>query len=231
MALVRVDEVTKDYPLGKTTIHALRGISLEINEGEFVAIAGPSGCGKTTLLNVIGCIDHPTSGTVEMNGRALHDLKDAEESRLRLNNIGFVFQSFNLIPVLTVEENVEFPTILAGTLKRARREYVHYLLEAVGIVEYADHRPDELSGGQRQRVAVARALVNHPNLVIADEPTANLDSETGSRILALMRELNTRDKVTFLFSTHNSEILSYANRTIRLRDGLIERDSPKEQPA
>ncbi len=221
-ALVAVDNVTKDYPLGKTTIRALRGVSLTIKPGEFIAIAGPSGCGKTTLLNLIGCIDKPTSGEVTMDSRPLSNLNDVQESSLRLHHIGFVFQSFNLIPVLTVRENVEFPTILAGTPQRERREYIDYLLEAVGIAEYATHRPDELSGGQRQRVAVARALVNHPSLVIADEPTANLDSETGDRIIELMRHLNHHDNVTFLFSTHNPEILNYADRTIRLRDGLIE---------
>ncbi|MDA3949129.1 MAG: ABC transporter ATP-binding protein [Spirochaeta sp.] len=221
MALITVENITKDYPLGKTTIHALRGVSLTIDPGELVAIAGPSGCGKTTLLNIIGCIDRPTAGRVTMNGGDVSELNDVEESRLRLEHIGFVFQSFNLIPVLTVQENIEFPTILAKTPKGERRDYIAYLLDAVGIAEYAAHRPDELSGGQRQRVAVARALVNRPSLVIADEPTANLDSETGDRILALMRELNERDNVTFLFSTHNPEILNYANRTIRLRDGLV----------
>jgi putative ABC transport system ATP-binding protein len=220
--LVTTDAVTKDYPLGKTIIHALRGVSLTINRGEFVAIAGPSGCGKTTLLNLIGCIDKPSAGEVAMDGQPLSRLNDAQESSLRLHHIGFVFQSFNLIPVLTVRENVEFPAILAGTPTEERREYIDYLLEAVGIAEYATHRPDELSGGQRQRVAVARALVNRPSLVIADEPTANLDSETGDRIIELMRKLNEHDRVTFLFSTHNPEILNYADRTIRLRDGIIE---------
>ncbi|MEX2443404.1 MAG: ABC transporter ATP-binding protein [Alkalispirochaeta sp.] len=225
MALITLQNVTKDYPLGKTTIHALRGIDLSISEGEFAAIAGPSGCGKTTLLNIVGCIDHPTTGSVRLRNRELHALSDTEEAGLRLREIGFIFQSFNLIPVLTVEENVAFPAVLAGTPKPERREMTKHLLEAVGISEYAHHRPDELSGGQRQRVAVARALVNHPSLVIADEPTANLDSETGDRIVDLMRTLNTRDRVTFLFSTHNPEILKYAGRTIRLRDGLIENEA------
>jgi putative ABC transport system ATP-binding protein len=216
--------ISKDYPLGKTTIHALRGIDLFLDEGEFAAIAGPSGCGKTTLLNIVGCIDHPTGGTVHLRDREIQALSDSEEAGLRLREIGFIFQSFNLIPVLTVEENVAFPAVLAGTPKNERRKMTEHLLEAVGISEYAQHRPDELSGGQRQRVAVARALVNRPSLVIADEPTANLDSETGDRILDLMRTLNTRDKVTFLFSTHNPEILKYAGRTIRLRDGLIEKE-------
>ena len=222
MALISLEQVTKDYPLGKTTIHALRGVDITIDEGEFTAVAGPSGCGKTTLLNIVGCIDHPTAGSVHLDGQQVEVLSDADEAGLRLHKIGFVFQNFNLIPVLTVEENVAFPAVLAGTPKGERRDYVTYLLDAVGISEYARHRPDELSGGQRQRVAVARALVNRPSLVIADEPTANLDSETGDRILDLMRTLNTRDSVTFLFSTHNPEILWYAGRTIRLRDGRIE---------
>ena len=222
MALIEITAVTKDYPLGKTTIHALRGVDLKIDRGEFTAVAGPSGCGKTTLLNIVGCIDHPTEGTVRVDGQEVQDLNDSQEAGLRLHKIGFVFQNFNLIPVLTVSENVAFPAVLAGTAPGERRDYVDYLLEAVGIAEYARHRPDELSGGQRQRVAVARALVNRPTLVIADEPTANLDSETGERILDLMRTLNSRDSVTFLFSTHNPEILRYAGRTIRLRDGLID---------
>lgn len=221
MNTIELTGIQKDYPLGKTTIHALRGISLTITNGEFAAVSGPSGCGKTTLLNIIGCIDHPSAGDVRMDDRVLQDLSDREEAALRLNEIGFIFQSFNLIPVLTVEENVEFPAILAGTNPRERREYARQLLDAVGLSEYLRHKPDELSGGQRQRVAIARALVNKPGLVIADEPTANLDSETGGRILALMQELNARDKVTFLFSTHNPEILFYATRVLQLRDGLL----------
>lgn len=230
MSLISIDHVTREYPLGKTVIHALRGVSLSIDAGEFTAVAGPSGCGKTTLLNVIGCIDHPTAGSVRINGEAVQELNDAQEADLRLRTIGFVFQSFNLIPVLTVAENVAFPAVLARTPVGERRDYVAYLLEAVGIAEYARHRPDELSGGQRQRVAVARALVNRPQLVIADEPTANLDSETGDRILDLMRGLNQRDRVTFLFSTHNPEILRYAGRTIRLRDGLVEAEATEPAP-
>ncbi len=222
MKTITLNEVHKDYALGKTTIRALRGVSLSIGAGDFAAVAGPSGCGKTTLLNIVGCIDHPTAGTVSLDGRELTNLSDAAEAALRLREIGFIFQSFNLIPVLTVEENVEFPAILAGTASRERRAYARKLLDAVGLQDYFRHRPDELSGGQRQRVAIARALINRPGLVIADEPTANLDSETGDRTLALMRALNREDGVTFLFSTHNPEILSYATRVIRLRDGRIE---------
>jgi putative ABC transport system ATP-binding protein len=222
MELITLRNITRDYPLGRTTIHALRGVDLTIGAGEMVAVAGPSGCGKTTLLNIIGCIDHPTTGTVRLRDREVQTLDDAAEAALRLHEIGFVFQSFNLIPVLTVAENVAFPAVLAGTPREERTALVAKLLEAVGIAEYARHRPDELSGGQRQRVAVARALINRPSLVIADEPTANLDSETGARILELMRSLNENDGVTFLFSTHDPEVLRYAGRTIRLRDGLVE---------
>jgi putative ABC transport system ATP-binding protein len=222
MELITLRNITRDYPLGRTTIHALRGVDLTIGAGEMVAVAGPSGCGKTTLLNIIGCIDHPTTGTVRLRDREVQTLDDAAEAALRLHEIGFVFQSFNLIPVLTVAENVAFPAVLAGTPREERTALVAKLLEAVGIAEYARHRPDELSGGQRQRVAVARALINRPSLVIADEPTANLDSETGARILELMRSLNEDDGVTFLFSTHDPEVLRYAGRTIRLRDGLVE---------
>lgn len=222
MKTIQLNEVQKDYPLGKTTIHALRGVTLKISSGEFTAVAGPSGCGKTTLLNIVGCIDRPTSGEVFLDQTKLQNLSDKEESALRLREIGFIFQSFNLIPVLTIEENVEFPAILAGTEARERREYARHLLDAVGLSEYLRHKPDELSGGQRQRVAIARALINRPGLVIADEPTANLDSETGDRILELMRKLNENDGVTFFFSTHNPEILSYATRVIRLRDGRLD---------
>lgn len=224
MTTIELKDVRKDYALGKTTIHALRGISLRLSTGEFAAISGPSGCGKTTLLNIVGCIDRPSAGEIRMDDMPLQDLSDRDEAALRLHEIGFIFQSFNLIPVLTVEENVEFPAILAGTDSGSRRSYARELLDAVGLTEYLRHRPDELSGGQRQRVAIARALINKPSLIIADEPTANLDSETGDRILSLMQELNSRDGVTFLFSTHNPEILSYATRVVRLRDGLVATD-------
>ncbi len=220
--MIELTGVTKDYALGKTTIHALRGVDLTIEAGEFVTVAGPSGCGKTTLLNIVGCIDKPTGGDVLFSGTDITSLVDRDEAKLRLERIGFVFQSFNLIPVLTVLENIEFPAVLAGTPRAERREYIDYLLCEVGLREYGRHKPDELSGGQRQRVSIARALVNRPDLVIADEPTANLDSETGRRILDLMKRLNTDDGVTFLFSTHDPEVMEYAGRVIRLRDGLVE---------
>ena len=228
MSLVEVREVHKVYDLGRTKVPALRGVSFSVEPGEFLSIMGPSGCGKTTLLNVMGCIDRATAGCVEIEGRKLDELSDNEQAEIRLHKFGFIFQSFNLIPVLSVYENVEFPTLLAKTAKGERREYIDYLLAEVGLEEYATHKPDELSGGQRQRVAIARALVNRPRLVIADEPTANLDSETGSRVLEVMRRLNEHDEVTFIFSTHDPEVTKHARREIRLKDGLITEDRAKE---
>ena len=221
MAIVDVRSVTKEYHLGKTVIHALRGVSLTIEPGEFLAVMGPSGCGKTTLLNIIGCIDTPTSGEVYLEDEDVSELNDNQEAERRLNGIGFIFQSFNLIPVLNVAENVEFPLLLARVPKTERREKVRRMMALVGLDTHAHHKPDELSGGQRQRVAIARALVNDPRLVIADEPTANLDSETGKEIVTAMLHLNREQKVTFLFSTHNPEVTQYAGRILTLRDGMI----------
>jgi putative ABC transport system ATP-binding protein len=224
MAIVEVREVSRDYYLGKTVIHALREVSLSVDEGEFLAIMGPSGCGKSTLLNIIGCIDTPTSGTVFLEGENIADLTDNQEADRRLHSIGFIFQSFNLIPVLTVEENIEFPLLLTRTAREERRERVRRLMEMVGLTSHAAHRPEELSGGQRQRVAIARALVNEPRLVIADEPTANLDSETGADIVDAMARLNREQGVSFLFSTHNPEVTRYARRILELKDGRIVRE-------
>lgn len=221
MSLIEAYNVEKHYQLGRTTVPALRGVSFSVHPGEFISIMGPSGCGKTTLLNVMGCIDTATAGTVLIEGRNVEELTDNQEADLRLHTVGFIFQSFNLIPVLNIYENIEFPTILAGTSRRNRREWIMHLIEEVGLQEFVDHKPDELSGGQRQRVAIARALVNKPRVVIADEPTANLDSETGEMVIQVMRELNVRDKVTFIFSTHNPEVNKHAGRVIQLRDGLI----------
>ncbi|MGC9312335.1 MAG: ABC transporter ATP-binding protein [Sediminispirochaetaceae bacterium] len=221
MQLVTVEGVKKDYTLGKTTIHALRGLDFSVETGEFLSIVGPSGCGKTTLLNLIGCIDTPTAGRITFEGTDVAGLNDNEEADMRLHKIGFIFQSFNLIPVLTVMENVAFPMILTGTPKEQRRRRAEELLEAVELSEYASHKPDELSGGQRQRVAIARALVHNPRLVIADEPTANLDSETSRTVMSIMQRLNEREKVTFIFSTHNPLVIDYAHRIIELQDGLI----------
>jgi putative ABC transport system ATP-binding protein len=227
--LLETRNLDKDYSLGKTTIAALRGVNLSIDHGEFVSIMGPSGCGKTTLLNILGCIDRPTRGQVLFGGTDVAGLSDDQETDKRLGEIGFIFQSFNLVPVLTAAENIELPLVLAGLPKARRRARVDALVETVGLQEYRKHRPDELSGGQRQRVAIARALVNEPALVIADEPTANLDSETGAAILEVMGRLNREAGVTFVFSTHNPEILKYAGRHIRLKDGLLVEDNGARQ--
>ena len=222
MPLLQVENINKDYQLGKTVIHALKDVSFSVEEGEFISIVGPSGCGKTTLLNILGCIDKPSSGRVFFEDRDLAELNDNQEAEIRLNKLGFIFQSFNLVAVLNCFENVEFPLILAGVDKKERKRRVEHLVELVGLSEFAAHKPDELSGGQRQRVAIARALINRPAIVIADEPTANLDSETGDEIVATMARLNREEKVTFIFSTHNPEIMRHARRTVELKDGVIQ---------
>jgi putative ABC transport system ATP-binding protein len=222
MPLLKLQDVRRTYSLGKTQVHALRGVSFDVDRGDFLSIVGPSGSGKTTLLNIIGCIDRPTSGKVFLDGDDVSDYPDPKEADMRLRTMGFVFQTFNLIPVLTVRENVEFPLLLAGVPKAKRRKRAEELVEAVDLTEFIRHKPDELSGGQRQRVAIARALVNQPELVIADEPTANLDTETGAMIIDLMKSLNRNQNVSFIFSTHNPEIVNYARRVVRLRDGEIE---------
>lgn len=221
MSLLRINAVDKDYYLGKTVIHALKKVSFSIEAGDFLSIVGPSGCGKTTLLNILGCIDTPSAGEVFFEDQNLADLNDNQEADIRLEKIGFIFQSFNLVPVLSCFENIELPLILSGKDKAERRKRVEHLIDLVGLSEYARHKPDELSGGQRQRVAIARALVNRPALVIADEPTANLDSATGGGILKTMADLNREERVTFIFSTHNPEIMQYAKRIVRLKDGEV----------
>jgi putative ABC transport system ATP-binding protein len=219
--ILEVRGVTKDYRLGKTVIHALRGLDFAVEAGDFVSIVGPSGCGKTTLLNIIGCIDKPSSGTVLLGGEDVASFDDDRESDARLEKLGFIFQSFNLVAVLDVRENIEFPLMLAKLPKAERRRRVDHLVELVGLQEFVDHKPDELSGGQRQRVAIARALVNNPSIVIADEPTANLDSATSTTIMEAMKRLNDEEKVTFIFSTHNELIEKYARRVLTIKDGLI----------
>jgi putative ABC transport system ATP-binding protein len=229
-AIVSVRDAVKNYTLGKVVVPALRGITLEVNGGEFLSIAGPSGSGKTTLLNLIGCVDTPTSGKVEVAGKDTSALSERALTDLRLHTIGFIFQSFNLVTVLSVFQNVELPLLLQRQLSTAeRRTRVTALLDRVGIREYASHRPNELSGGQRQRVAIARALVTRPQLVLADEPTANLDSVTGKNILDLMKELNRTDGTTFIFSTHDHSVMAHASAIVRLADGkLVDRVSPRE---
>jgi putative ABC transport system ATP-binding protein len=223
MSIVSVRHVSKDYMLGKTVVPALRDVSLEVGEGEFLSIAGPSGSGKTTLLNLVGCVDTPTAGTVVVAGSDTAKLSERALTDLRLRIIGFIFQSFNLVSVLSVFQNVEFPLLLQGTVsKPERRRRVHELMEAVGLSEHERHRPSELSGGQRQRVAIARALVTRPKLVLADEPTANLDSATGANIIDLMRDMNRRDGTTFVFSTHDPKVMAHANAIVRIADGRIE---------
>ena len=271
MNIVEMKGVKKDYPLGETTVHAVKGVDLNVEEGELISIIGPSGSGKTTLLNVIGCIDDLTEGSLRIDGQDVfsvtsmpkdeffgkypkgiitdavpagytvkavpfHENHDKEPSRylihksmsdkmvtdLRLFKIGFIFQTFNLIPVLNIIENVEFPLLLMKKYSKDEvRERALQMIGEVGLKEYTNHRPAELSGGQRQRVAIARALVTKPDIILADEPTANLDSATGKSILELMAELNRIEKTTFIFSTHDPEVLEYARRTVKIRDGLL----------
>lgn len=222
MKIIEIKGLTKDYSLGKTIVHALRGVDLAIEKGDLLSIIGPSGSGKTTLLNVIGCIDNATSGSVQIAGKEITTLKDREVTDLRLHHVGFIFQTFNLIPVLNALENVEFPLLLMKKhSKNESRKRAEQLIEEVGLKEYMNHRPAELSGGQRQRVAIARALVTNPDIVLADEPTANLDSVTGAQILDLMKEMNAKEKTTFIFSTHDPNVLKYAKDVVKIRDGLI----------
>lgn len=220
-ALVHAESLEKIYRLGKTDVPALRGLSLEMARGEFSVISGPSGSGKTTLLNVLGLIDSPTSGRVFLDGSQIKYNGLANLHQLRLQKLGFIFQTFNLIPVLTAYENVEYPLLLTKKSSMVRKEIVERVLRGVGIWEFRYHKPNELSGGQRQRVAIARALVNSPQIVLADEPTANIDSVTATEILDLMRSLNEEEGVTFLFSTHDPLVLKYARRVIKLHDGVI----------
>jgi putative ABC transport system ATP-binding protein len=226
-SIVSLKDVVKDYQLGKVTVSALRGISLEVTTGNFVSIAGPSGSGKTTLLNLIGCVDTPTSGVVTVAGHDTSRLSDRELTNLRLRALGFVFQSFNLVSVLSVVQNVELPLLLQGDLTAAeRRKRIDVLLERVGLGTYGKHRPNELSGGQRQRVAIARALITRPKIVLADEPTANLDSVTGQNIINLMKDLNRVEGTTFIFSTHDAMVMSHANEVIRVADGRLAEHAP-----
>lgn len=224
-AIVRMQGVEKSYPLGKTSVHALRGIDLTIARGEFTTFAGPSGSGKTTLLNLIGCVDVASKGQVLIAGHDTSKLKDRALTDLRLHTLGFIFQSFNLIPVLDVYQNVEFPLLLQGSLTKAeRRARVEDLVAKVGLTAQMSQRPNELSGGQRQRVAIARALVTRPQIVLADEPTANLDSTTGHQIIDLMKELNEREGTTFIFSTHDPKVMEHARRIVELVDGELRSD-------
>ncbi|MFC1617399.1 ABC transporter ATP-binding protein [Candidatus Margulisiibacteriota bacterium] len=222
MSIVSLENIHKNYMLGKTVVPALRGIDLKIEKGALMSIVGPSGSGKTTLLNLVGCIDKASSGVVKIDGEDISNFTDNKLTDLRLFKIGFIFQSFNLIPVLSALENVEFPMLLMRKFSRKeiRRQAIQ-MMEEVEIGEYIEHKPAELSGGQRQRVAIARALVQKPHLVLADEPTANLDSVTGAKILEIMQKMNKQHNTTFIFSTHDPDVLKYAKTVVKIHDGKI----------
>jgi len=222
MALIETINVTKHFIQGEIVVKALRGITFTINNGEFAALVGPSGSGKTTLLNCIGALDRPTSGSISINGRSLETMKDKELSNFRLYEIGFVFQAYNLIPVLTAKENVEYVLLLQGVPKKEIEERVMALFNEMDMSDLANRFPRELSGGQQQRVAVARSLVSNPNIVLADEPTANLDSKNADILLDIMYSMCEKKGTAFLFSTHDTRVMNRAKRLIRLRDGLIE---------
>lgn len=222
MSVVRVEHVFKDYKLGEQTVQALHDITWSIDPGVFLAISGPSGSGKTTLLNLIGCIDKPTRGKIFINEKDVSEKTPNELADLRSRSIGFVFQTFNLLPVLSAAENVEYPLLGRADISVVeRKQRVDYFLEIVGLTKFADHRPNQLSGGQRQRVAIARALAIKPSIVLADEPTANLDKATGREILSLMKQINRRLKTTFIFSTHDQKVIDRADRLVQMEDGCI----------
>ncbi len=224
-AIVEMSDAKKDYVSGTQVVNALRGVSLHVGVGEFTSIAGPSGSGKTTLLNLVGCLDTPTSGKVVIAGEDVGTKSKNQLAEFRREKVGFIFQTFNLVPVLSGFENVELPlTLLAGVTPEERVERVEHLMEQVGLTDMMHRRPGELSGGQQQRVAIARALVKKPSLVLADEPTANLDSKTGETVLEIMRSINDEEKATFIFSTHDQQVMDYAKRLIILRDGQIAED-------
>jgi putative ABC transport system ATP-binding protein len=227
MSIVSCENIVKTYQQGKVTVKALRGVNLSIEKGGFVALAGPSGSGKTTVLNLIGSLDQADSGKISVAGNDYSHMSPSELADLRLHKIGFVFQSYNLIPVLSAVENVEYVMLLQGVPPGERIERAKTILDDVGLEDKYDRRPAELSGGQQQRVAVARAIVSNPSIVLADEPTANLDSKTGTGLLELMLEMNTRKGVTFIFSTHDQMVMEYARRLIHIRDGRVAGDERK----
>jgi putative ABC transport system ATP-binding protein len=223
MTLIETIDLWKTYVMGSETIHALRGVSLHIDRGEYAAIMGPSGSGKSTLMNLIGCLDTPTKGSYLLNSKQVSDMNDNELARIRNEEIGFVFQTFNLLPRATALHNVELPLVYAGVAAKDRQERARAALEKVELADRIMHRPNELSGGQRQRVAIARALVNNPSILLADEPTGNLDSKTGLEIMGLFERLHKAGN-TILLVTHESDVAAFAYRSIHLRDGQVEND-------
>ena len=230
MALIETRDIWKTYQMGDEQIHALRGVSIAIERGEYVAIMGPSGSGKSTLMNLIGCLDTPSQGTYLLNGKEVSQMNDNELARIRNEEIGFVFQTFNLLPRATALHNVELPLVYAGVNKKDRLERAQAALDKVELTPRMHHRPNELSGGQRQRVAIARALVNNPSILLADEPTGNLDSKTGVEIMALFDRLHQAGN-TIILVTHEADIAMHAHRVIAIRDGSVERDAVQPRPA
>ncbi|MBI5298312.1 MAG: ABC transporter ATP-binding protein [Chloroflexi bacterium] len=228
MEVANISNVTRNFTIGKVETRALRGVNLKVQSGEFTALVGPSGSGKTTLLQIIGCLDQPSSGSVVINGQDVTKLNRNQRADLRKGSLGFVFQFFALIPTLNAYENVEMPLLLGGQKNGTRKQRVMELLDAVGLADRANHRPDQLSGGEQQRVAVARALVTRPVIVLADEPTANLDTENGKQVMEIIAKLNRETGVTFVFATHDPRVIHYARRIVTLRDGVIEKDSPAD---
>jgi len=225
MEVVKIENTTRTYQIGKLETHALRGVSLSIQSGEFTALVGPSGSGKTTLLQMIGCLDQPTSGRVIVDGKDVTTLNRNQRADMRKGHIGFVFQFFALIPTLTAYENIEMPLLLNGQSPKERRDRVMELLTAVDLADRANNRPDQLSGGQQQRIAIARALATKPALILADEPTANLDTENGKQVMDIMKKLNKETGVTFVFATHDPRVIGYATRIVTLEDGVVVKDS------
>lgn len=222
--VVKLENVEKVYTLGSISVNALRGLSLEAEKGEFIVIMGPSGSGKTTILNLIGTLDKPTKGNVYIEGKDLTSLKEGELTEIRRHKIGFIFQFYNLIPVLTAIENVELPMIFIGVPKKEREKRAQELLETVGLAGRGDHRPDELSGGEQQRVAIARALANRPSIILADEPTGDLDTKSGTEIMTILRDLSKREGVTVIAVTHDQTVSKMASRILNVRDGKIIED-------